>query len=122
MSMFMRVEMSNVDTGALKFLHLSKRLAFDLLFANPTQKQRPNKVNQRWSEVLAIHTHQRWNTPRIRDRNTIGQNNMATYAKLRIRMRNSNGIVESRASGHQRGRRKRIGVMQLCNGPVDALG
>ena len=62
--MFVRVQMSDVDAGALQLLDLRKRLSFNLLFADLAAEEHLHKITQRRAKVLAIGVQESGNTLR----------------------------------------------------------
>ena len=61
---FVRVQMSNVNAGALQLLDLCKRLPFNLVFADLATDEHLHKGAQRRAKGFAIGTHQSRNTLR----------------------------------------------------------
>ena len=100
-SMFVSIDVGNIDTCALKLLYLSKRLALNIILANDAAKQCLDEVDERGTEGLTVSTKERGNAFRMRHRNTVSKDNMTADAKCRIRVRNGNSIVKRRTGSHE---------------------
>ena len=114
------IKMRDVNARPLQLLHLRHGLPLDIILADIASQQRLHKVQQVGPERLPIAAQQRRNVVRMRDRNAVGQHNMATDAQPRVSLGNGNGIVKRRPCSHQRSRGQYSGLMQLTNGAIDA--
>lgn len=69
---FVCVEVSDIDSGALQLLYLGKGFAFDVILANVASQQRLYEVHEAGSESLAVGAQKRWYAVRVRDGDAIG--------------------------------------------------
>src|SRR5580698_9274984 len=117
--MFVRIQMGDVNTGSLQFLHLSKSLALDVVFSDDTTKQRLYKIEEARPKCLTVGSQECRDALRVRNGDTIGKDDVAADTEARKGASNSDGIFEGRPGSHERCRGKGFGQMELRDGAVD---
>jgi hypothetical protein len=115
----MGIDVGDSDAGALEFLHLGGRLAFDVVFANGATQQSLNEVHERGAKALAIAANERGDDVRRRDGDAVGKDDVTAYAEGGIGVGDGDGVIECSACSHQRGGGEGFGLMELRDGTVD---
>ncbi len=95
MSMFVRVDVCDVDAGVLKLFYLRESLTFDIVPTDLAAQQSLDEVEERGAKGLAIRPKKGWDALRRRRWNPIRKDNMTTHAERRMSERNSDGIFET---------------------------
>ena len=119
---FVGVEVSDADAGALQPLDLGEDFALNLIFTDGAAQQRLHEVDQRRSKGLAVWAKKGRNTFRWGDWGAVGKDDMAADAEGWVRVRDGNGVVKGRAGCHKSSGGKGSGTMELCDGTIDARG
>jgi len=106
MSVLVRIEMRDTDSGGLNLANLSAGLRFDLSRIEATRQGTGCKTLQPIAEAggSRITGSHRGQTNRVQDRLAVNQYDMAAYAETRKLFRQLHSVVEGRSMRHQ-GRR-----------------
>jgi hypothetical protein len=119
MSVFMGIEMGNVDTGALEFLQLSESLALDVIFADHATEHGLYEVEERGTKGLAVCAEKSRNALRMRNGDAIGEDDVTAHAKSGMRVSDGDCIVERGTCCHERGRSNGFSEVKFRDGAVD---
>jgi hypothetical protein len=117
-----RVDMGDVNAGALEFLYLGEGFALDVFRSNDAAKESLDEVEQRWAKVFAVGSDERGDRVRRRDGSAIGENDVAAYAECEMGMGYRDGVLECVACCHERGGGECVGLMKFCDSAIDARG
>ena len=103
MGMFVGVNVSDVDSGALELLNLGECFALDIVFADGSTEKGLDEVEEGWPEGLAVGAEQGGDALRVRDRDAVGEDDMATDAELGVGVCDGYGVVECGPGCHESG-------------------
>ena len=118
--MLMRVDVGDVDSGALQILDLRGGLTGDVLFTNLSPQSGEEELHQRRTEGLSIGAEQGRYALRMGERCAIRQYDVATNSECGMGAGDGGGIFKGWACRHESRGRKSAGKMELRNGTVDA--
>lgn len=117
-----RVKVGDADACGLQLAHLRGGFALNLKFVEAAQHQIAHEDAERGAEVNAVFAEERRNLGGREDGETIRQNDVAADAEERAGKGERDGIVKRRACGHERGGAEAAGIVQFCDGAIDAGG
>lgn len=102
-SVLVSIEVGDVDAGALKLLDLGQGLALNVVLADLSAEEGLYEVDEAGPEGFSVGTQKSGDAIGMGDGNAVGEDDVAAYAKLRVRAGDVDGIVECRTGSHQRG-------------------
>src|SRR5271170_7246423 len=120
MSVFVGVEVGDVDAGTLELLYLGEGFTSDVLFADPATQEGLNEIDERGSKGFAIGAYECGDAFWVRSGDAVGEDDVTAYAEGWVGVGDGYGVIERSAGGHERGRGESFGLMELCDGAVDA--
>ena len=117
---FVRVDVGDVDAGALELLYLGEGFALDVVFADLAAKERLDEVDEGGTKGLAVGAEEGGDALGRRDGDAVGEDDVAADAEGRVGVGDGDGVVEGRAGGHEGGGGEGAGLVKLGDGAVDA--
>ena len=114
------VDVRELEAGPLQLLDLCERFALDVVLTNGAAKNAEREVAERVAEGAAVRAEQCRDGGGIRDRSSVDEDDVTADAEGGTCEGECDGVVESRAVGHQGCGGDRAGVVQLGDGAVNA--
>ena len=120
MGVLVTVNVRDVDAGPLQGLNLGLGLAGEILRADGVAHRCLGEIQRLRTEGFVVGAEQRGDVPRVRDRDTVDEDEMAADPERGRVERQIDGVAEGGAGRHQAGRAEHARTVQLHDGTVDA--
>lgn len=120
MSVFVGVEVGDVDSGTLESLDLGEGLALDVVLGDAAAEERLNEVGEAGTEGLAVGAEEGWDALGMGGGDAVDEGDVAADAEGGKGARDGGSVLECRAGGHEGGGGEDAGAMELRDRTIDA--
>lgn len=116
------IQMCDGDAGGLELQHLRQDFCAEVALGQLASQSGCCEGMEGWAEAPAVGADERGNGLRRRDRDAIGEDDVAADAERGVALGDGDGIVKGRAIRHQGCGAEGAGAMQLFDRAIDTCG